>query len=127
MKLPTAHTFEAWLRLYGRAWETRDPAAAVELFAPDALYHWTPFGPPKRGRAEIATAWEQATARQRDVHFRFRVWFVEGRRGVAHWHTTLTRATTGLPVELDGVLAAEFDDAGRCAVFREWWHSSETA
>ncbi len=118
-------SLDAWLAAYGAAWEARDPGAAARLFAADALYFWTPFGPPKRGQGEIAAAWEQATARQRDIRFKYEIWSVSDMRAVAHWHTKFTRIATGLPVEIDGVLLAEFDPAGACRLFREWWHSSE--
>lgn len=117
--------FERWLAGYGEAWETRDAIAVVHLFSEDALYHWTPFDDPKRGHAGIAEAWRQATSCQEDVHFTFTVWSLQGMTGVAHWHTTFRRRSTGREVEIDGVLSAEFDPSGRCAVFREWWHSDE--
>ena len=123
----TREAFAAWLDRYGRAWEARDPDAAADLFTADARYHWTPFGEPKRGRAEIAQAWGEATSRQRDVRFACEILGVDNGRGVAHWRTTLTRAHTGAAVTIDGVLTAELGADGLCTVFREWWHSSEEA
>lgn len=122
----SAEDFDAWLSAYGAAWEARDPAAAVRLFTEDALYHWTPFGPPKEGHEGIAAAWGEATSRQRDVEFRYEIWCVSGRTGIAKWHARFTRIATGRPVEIDGVLQAELDGSGACRVFREWWHSSES-
>ena len=29
-------------------------------------------------------------------------------------------------VRIEGVLSAEFVKAGKCRVFREWWHSAES-
>ena len=58
---------EAWLDRYGRAWEAKDTAAFVGLFAPEASYHWTPYREPQRGRAELAAAFEAAIARQRSI------------------------------------------------------------
>src|SRR5262245_2371306 len=121
----TKADFEDWLGRYGAAWESRDPKAAARLFAEDAEYYWTPFGEPKRGPGGIAGAWAEATSRQRDVRFSFRILAMSGGIGIATWHTRLVRASTGREVEIDGILAAEFDDSGRCRVFREWWHSNE--
>jgi ketosteroid isomerase-like protein len=117
--------FEAWLDRYGRAWEARDGEAATPLFTPDALYWWTPFEAPKRGRAEIARAWNDAVSRQSDVRFRHEVLSVDGSRGVARWQTSLTRTATGRRVRIDGILLVEMTDDGLCREFREWWHSDE--
>jgi hypothetical protein len=122
----TTDAFEKWLVSYGKAWQARDPEAATGIFSKDALYHWTPVDPPKVGHAEIAGAWAYATSTQKDIEFRHTIWFVREMRGAAHWHTRFTSIETGLPVEIDGVLLAEFDSAGVCNVFREWWHSTET-
>ncbi len=119
-------TFRDWVQSYGEAWEGRDAEAAAMLFAVDALYYWTPFDEPKRGREEIAAAWREATSRQRDVKFSYELLAVTSRTGIARWHTSLDRSTTERRVELDGILAAEFDsDTALCRVFREWWHSTE--
>lgn len=120
----TREAFETWLREYGRAWEKGDPEAAAALFTDDALYFWTPFQQPKRGRQEIAAAWRRATSTQADIRFTAEVWAVIGNRGVARWRTSFRRRATGHQVELDGILSAEMDATGRCAVFREWWHST---
>jgi hypothetical protein len=29
-------------------------------------------------------------------------------------------------VRIEGVLSAEFASGGKCRVFREWWHASES-
>jgi hypothetical protein len=122
----TRESFDDWLRRYGAAWEGRDPETAATLFSADAEYYWTPFSPPKRGPSEIARAWAEATSRQRDIRFRCRVLGFDGRTGIAQWSTRLVRLHLGREVEIDGVLLAEFDGAGLCRVFREWWHGSES-
>jgi len=121
----TRNDFEEWLARYGGAWEARDATAAAALFAEHAEYYWGPFGTPKRGAKEIHVAWTEATARQRDVQFSFHILAALESVGIATWHTRLVRAATGREIELDGILVAEFDDSGRCRVFREWWHSTE--
>lgn len=117
--------FGDWLRKYGRAWEARDAGAFTGLFTPDALYYWTPFDAPKKGRGEIAAAFSGAVGRQRDIDFGARVLYVHARAGAAHWSCALTRVGTGRRVHIDGVLAAQFDEGGLAASFREWWHSDE--
>jgi ketosteroid isomerase-like protein len=117
--------FEAWLQAYRAAWENRDAPAAASLFSPEnAEYYWTPFDPPQRGRSEIAAVWESAVSQQRDIHMTFEVLAVEDNRGIARWHTNFTVVSSGEPVQLDGVLIAEFDAPAHCRVFREWWHQA---
>lgn len=122
MAVLTSRDFEAWLRAYKTAWESRDPAAAAALFAPDAEYYWTPFDPPQRGHAEIAQAWHSAVAQQKNVTFTYSIIAIADDRGVAHWHTRLTSIPKGERIELDGIVIAEFADPRHCRTFREWWH-----
>lgn len=118
--------FDAWLRAYGAAWEGRDSKAAVKIFTEDAEYYWTPLDPPQRGHAGIAAAWDGAVSTQRDIRFRYEILAVTGTTGIAKWRADFTRIATGAKVVIDGVLSAQFTEPGRCRVFREWWHASET-
>jgi ketosteroid isomerase-like protein len=123
MAILSPRDFEAWLRAYKVAWESRDATAAAALFSPDAEYYWTPFDPPQRGTAGIAKAWEGAVAQQKDVAFTYSVLSVDDSRGIAHWHTRLTSVPGNEAVELDGILTAEFASPQKCRTFREWWHA----
>lgn len=122
----TVDSFKAWLSGYQSAWEGRDAAAAAKLFSDDARYHWTPLVPPQQGQAEIAAVWEAAVSQQRDIRFTFSVFGVVGPTGMANWRADFTRLPDQFRVRIEGVLTAEFADAGRCRVFREWWHSAES-
>jgi hypothetical protein len=117
--------FERWLTSYGRAWESQNARAFADLFSDSALYYWTPFQEPQKGRAEIAAAFTKAVGRQRDVDFGARVLYVNEQLGAAHWSCAFTRVNTGRRVHIDGVLGAQFDPSGSCVSFREWWHSDE--
>jgi len=122
----TAGQFTEWLRAYQAAWEGRDSAAAARLFSDDARYHWTPLVPPQQGPAEIAAAWDGAVSQQRDIRFTFDVFGVSGATGMATWRADFTRLPDQFKVRIEGVLSAEFAAAGKCRVFREWWHSAES-
>jgi len=122
----TADEFSAWLRGYQSAWERRDSAAAAGLFSADARYYWTPLVPPQQGPAEIAAVWESAVSQQRDIRFTFSVFGVAGATGMATWRVDFTRLPDQFKVRIEGVLSAEFAAAGKCRVFREWWHSAES-
>lgn len=122
----TTEQFTQWLRGYQSAWEGRDPAAAANLFADDARYYWTPLVPPQKGPAEIAAVWDAAVSQQRDIRFTFSVFAVSESTGMANWRADFTRLPDQFKVRIEGVLSAEFASAGKCRVFREWWHSSES-
>ena len=119
-------TFGRWLADYGAAWEGRDPEAADQLFSPDALYYWTPFEAPKRGREGIAAAWQEATSGQTEIRFRSEILAVDGERAWCRWWCDFTRLATGVQVKLDGIFQCDFTAEGLCREFREWWHAEET-
>lgn len=119
------NSFDQWLGRYGAAWENRDPEAATKLFTPDALYYWTPFGEPKKGREEIALAWGEATSRQEDVHFKFEVLAVRDNQGIARWWSSFRRIKTKRRVNIEGIFLVSFNENNLCREFREWWHSDE--
>ena len=118
----TPAALEAWLARYKQAWEQRDPEQAAALFTLDAPYFEKPFDPPKAGRSGIRDYWATVTADQRNVTFKSQVVAVTGRTGVARWSASLTAASNGAHVELDGMFVLTFDGSGLCSELREWWH-----
>jgi uncharacterized protein (TIGR02246 family) len=122
MQSLTPAAVEAWLARYKQAWEQRDPELAAALFTENAPYHEMPFDPPKAGRPGIRDYWATVTADQRNVDFKCRVIAVNGQTAVARWSVSLTSASSGARIELDGVFILEFEDAGLCRELREWWH-----
>ena len=121
----TEEQFEAWLKAYGEAWEAKDAARFAALFDENALYYWTPFEDPQRGRDEIAAAVANAVANQYEIDFGGRVLYVQAQLGAAHWSCSFTRKATGLRVHLDGIFVVQFSEDGKALSFREWWHSDE--
>ncbi|MFQ5948456.1 MAG: nuclear transport factor 2 family protein [Acidimicrobiia bacterium] len=110
-----------WLDAYGAAWETRNPNAAVALFAEGALYQETPFGDPMRGPEAIRRYWSRVPQDQRDVSFGYEILSVDP--AMAHWWASYTEVATGEATKLDGVFVLEFDRENRCTSLREWWHA----
>ena len=115
----------AWLGRYGRAWEARDADRFAALFSPDVRYHWTPFDEPQAGRGAVADAFRNAVQRQEDILFDATILSFQERTGIARWRCSFRRPGATSRVRLDGIFLMEFDDAGLCATFREWWHSDE--
>ncbi|MGH2723928.1 MAG: nuclear transport factor 2 family protein [Actinomycetota bacterium] len=114
---------EGWLERYGRAWETRDPGAAAELFTEDAEYREKPFDEPMTGRAAIYRYWSEIPETQRDIAFGFETLSVDGERAIVRWWASYVKIRNGEPTRLDGVFLLEFAEDGRCRSLREWWHA----
>jgi uncharacterized protein (TIGR02246 family) len=114
--------FTDWLDAYKRAWETRDPEAAANLFTENAAYHETPFEDPVRGREGIRNYWSDATRYQEGIEFTSEVLATTETSGIAHWHCAFTRLTSDSVVELDGIFLVKLDADGECTEFCEWWH-----
>jgi ketosteroid isomerase-like protein len=127
MRQLSLEEYKKWLDDYGEAWQKGDADAAIGLFSDGAEYYETPFDEPMVGKEAIHKYWsEGAGESQRDVRFLYEVITVRENKGVAQWHASFVRIPSGTHVELDGILVAEFDDSGRCLVFREWWHRWES-
>ena len=126
MAAMTLQSFGQWLKRYGAAWVAGDPDAVVGLFSPTAAYYETPFDAPMVGAGAIRQYWtDGAKNAQTNVRFEATPITFNDRTGYARWRATFERVPSAVAVELDGVLAATFDDHMRCEEFREWWHRRE--
>ncbi len=56
--MPTAEEVRARVEAYVDAFTTKDKAAFLELFAPDAVWHDPVGAPPYEGREAIASFWD---------------------------------------------------------------------
>jgi ketosteroid isomerase-like protein len=108
------------LARYKRAWESRDPDLAVELFREDAEYRPDPFGPALVGANAIREHWNQRVAEQANTEFDAeRVW-VAGSAVLASWHGAFTRRSTAERVRCRGFMMFELDAEGLVARFKAW-------
>jgi uncharacterized protein (TIGR02246 family) len=113
---------ESWLERYGRAWERKDPNAAITLFTEDATYRETPFDEVMSGREAIRAYWQQIPDTQDDISFGSEVLHAGGDRAFVHWWARYVRIRDGQRVRLDGAFVLEFEN-GLCRSLREWWHA----
>lgn len=133
----------AFLAGYQRAWETADEELLVGLFAPDGVYHNTPFDE-QRGPEAMKRYWQRVKL-QRDIAVRYEVLEAHPGGGIARWVTTyqvaseemfkMWASSTGtnmlarkpgdpLPrLRLDGIAVVELGADGLCRHLRLWWHS----
>jgi ketosteroid isomerase-like protein len=120
--------FNKWLTNYGQAWEAGDAPRAAGLFTEEAIYRVTPFDKPLEGRKAIQSYWQAGPGSgHKDVEFSYRIISVRGDEGIAHWQASFRKENSNIPVNLDGILIAKFEDSGLCTDFEEWWHRKETA
>jgi limonene-1,2-epoxide hydrolase len=134
---------DRFMERYKAAWEASDERLLTALFAPDGVYHNTPFAE-QRGHAAIAAYW-QRTKLQSDIRVRYEILARTAQGGIAHWHVTyqvtseelfrIWAASTGTNVlarnpgdalprlALDGIAVIELGADGLCRHFRLWWHS----
>ena len=103
--------FAAWLEGYRKAWENLNPDAAVQLFSEDATYQETPYDIPMQGVAEIWEYWAEVSKSQTEVRFRWTILSVSGNCGIARWQVGFKRISSGVQVELDGILTAVITSA----------------
>jgi uncharacterized protein (TIGR02246 family) len=80
-----------WTTAYLEAWRTKDAAAAVRLFAPDALYEAVPGDESQtyRGRDAIGRYWRDVTSGQSDIGHRQGTPVVTGDRAAVEMWVTL--------------------------------------
>lgn len=120
-----AEQFRLWMETYGRASAADNPQASADLFAPDALYYKGPFDEPINGREAIYEYWKKGAQRLKDKESSFEILSVQDHLGIARWQSRFTVVESGKRLSLDCLFVVEFDEAGLCQSFREWWHVRE--
>ena len=115
--MPTASEFSNWLQVYVAACTENDASKVADLFAGDAVYHYTPFDPPWHGVDEIADKWEDDA--ENLVGFRCDAIpiFVAEDRGIAEWWAEYPAEG----FQYRSAFVVRFDDQGKATEFREWY------
>jgi uncharacterized protein (TIGR02246 family) len=117
--------FRQWIEAYGRAWESRDPEAAAELYTYDGTYQVTPFLEPLRGRQAIRDYWTEVTRTEKEITFGYEILAVTEQFGIARWHASFLRTPPDLNTRLDGIFVITLSAEGKCTSLREWWHKQQ--
>jgi len=121
----TAKAFASWLDAYGRAWESRKPQTAADLFAQDGTYQVTPFLEPMRGRQALLEYWTHVAQTEQDIQFGYEILAVTPDHGIARWWASFVIVPPVLNTKLDGIFLISLDESGRCHSLREWWHKQQ--
>ena len=117
---------QRWLDAYVGAWESYEPDAIGELFSEDAEYLWHPWDSGDavaRGRQAIVRAWLENRDQPGTYTGRYEPMLVHGQTvisvGTSRYYTDPTRRHVDR--EYRNLWILEFDAAGRCRSFTEWF------
>ena len=112
-----------WLDAYVKAWESYSPEAIGALFAEDAAYSYHPYDEPVRGREAIVESWLKDRDSPGTWEASYAPIAVDGNIAVVQGRSRYFKDSTRseLTKEWDNVFVIEFDDAGRCRSFGEWY------
>jgi hypothetical protein len=122
---------QAWLDAYLEAWRSYDLAQIGALFSDDAVYAHSPFdeGDPVRGRAAItlrvscanvASGLEEPDA-PGSWEAQYTPLAIDGNIAVAQGRTRYLLPDGKLEREYANSFVMQFDQAGRCTRFTEWY------
>jgi hypothetical protein len=112
-----------WLNAYMHAWETYSPDAIGDLFAEDASYSFHPYDAPVIGRQAIIDAWLKDPDAPGTFEANYKPIAIDGDMAVVNGRSRYFKdsSRTEPTNEWDNLFVIEFDQAGRCRSFREWW------
>lgn len=115
-------TVVAWLEAYVHAWKTYDPQEIGYLFSEDATCAYSPFSEPLHGRTAIVASWFEQKDAPGTYDGDYEPIVIEGNRAVTNGRSQYFESDgTTLKTEFDNIFVLDFDDAGRCTAYREWY------
>lgn len=112
----TPEQVQRWLDDYVAAWRSYDEAAIRALFAPDASYAYHPYDDPLQGADAVVASWLGDRDEPGSWAAAYRPALVSGNAAIAKGETRYSNGT-----HFSNLFELEFDDAGRCTRFVEWY------
>ena len=113
---------QQWLDKYVEAWKTYDPQAIGDLFSRDALYSYSPYADPLKGRDAIVADWLKNPDAPDRWQAQYRPLMIDGNRAVANGRSIYFEADgKTINREFDNIFLLRFDEDGRCQEFTEWY------
>ena len=111
-----------WLSNYVEAWKSYDPAAIAVLFSEDARYYYSPYSEPLEGRDAIVADWLKNRDKAGTYTAEYKMLATNGNLVVTNGRSTYFE-DDGKTVrrEYDNIFVIEFDEMGRCRLFKEWY------
>lgn len=112
----------AWLERYVSAWKSYDKQAIGDLFSEDAVYLYTPFDQPLRGRGAIIASWLEQADSPGTYDAQYKPLIIQENTAVVNGRTQYFKADgKTLQREFDNLFIIRFDEQGSCTEFREWY------
>ncbi|HUD05260.1 MAG TPA: nuclear transport factor 2 family protein [Patescibacteria group bacterium] len=118
----TKEQFEDWLKKLINVWEPKNPNGVLDLVAEKFLWYETPFDDLITTKEKLLQEW-QTVLDQDDIKVTYEILSLENNIGIAHWHATFTRLSSGEKAELDGIYKVILDENGKCTEFHQWYNS----
>ncbi len=113
------------IKIYGEAWEKRDPELIITIFTENATYN-DPKEPENIGREAIKEYWQyKVIGEQDDIQFDIRNVWVDGDTVIAEWHATFKDIKRNLFVDMLEV-AIFTVDGGKFSSLREYYKTVKT-
>lgn len=114
-----------WLSQYKSAVESLSAEAVASLFAENASYYETPFGPVFAGKESVLAYWKDVASVPRGVAYDFKLIATHRDEAVFQWTMRILTESGG--AEIDGVSIAQLrPDANLCTKLVEWRHRRDT-
>jgi hypothetical protein len=113
----------AFVEGYGRAWESWDFSAFVDLFSDDVVYVAHATEETVVGRQALASYIRKEADEQGEATVRMGTAVIDGNRVAAEFW--VTRTNDGEDWTTVGGFIARLAPDGRCAFFREYWFDVE--
>ena len=118
----TPERVQRWLDDYIAAWHSYDETEIRALFAPDVSYAYHPYDEPLEGADAVAASWLDHQDEPGSWEAAYAPALVVDNAAITKGETRYTNGNV-----FSNLFELEFDDAGRCTRFVEWYllHRSE--
>lgn len=111
------------LKIYGKAWERRDPEMIITIFAKNATYAERAFEKPFKGHAGIKKYWtDKVVGEQEKIKFKLLNVYVDGNMAVVEWDAKFYDKIKKRTTHLRSVAVIEIKK-NKITSMREYWHS----
>ena len=111
------------LKVYGRAWEGRDPELILTIFAKDAVYKERAYSKHYSGLAGVKKYWtSKVVGEQRDIHFKLLNLFIDGDTVIAEWEARFYDTKRGIHIRFKEAAIMTIRN-NKIKELREYWSS----
>ena len=113
--------FNIWLDRLKDVWETKSPNKILDIVAQKFVWQEGPFDEPITTKEGLINEWN-SVLNHKDVNVSYKMLVVEKNVGIAQFHATYVRLSSGENLEIDGVFMISLDENGKCIEFSQWYN-----